>query len=365
MTKPVLKFQVEKRYEGFLLECEASFESVITAVFGRSGSGKTTLLNCIGGLVSPDSGSIEIRAEMVYSSGPRVRVAPEKRRCGYVLQDAALFPHMSVWQNINYGYRLTPVDLRTIEPEHLLELLDLTDLVDRGIEGLSGGERQRVALARALATSPRLLLLDEPLASLDMAFRGVILRYLKEIWAELGTPMVYVSHSISEVMALAQDTLVLSGGRVVAQGPPTDVLVRSDVGVLADYAHLQNLLEAEVISPADDEGMAHIKIGDATLTTPDVRAGAGETVMVSLGAGEIILALEVPSKMSAQNAIPARVEAIHVADSRVLVYADVGARVVVEITPGALRDLELREGQEVYLIVKSMSIIALEGVSGL
>ncbi len=364
MTEPVLKFEVAKRYEDFSLECAASFDSGITAVFGRSGSGKTTLLNCIAGLTAPDSGSISIGNQTVYSSGSRVRIAPEKRRCGYMFQDPALFPHMSVWQNINYGYRLTPADMRIIEPDHLLELLDLTALVDRGIEGLSGGERQRVALARALATSPRLLLLDEPLASLDMAFRGVILRYLKEVWTELGTPMVYVSHSISEVMALAQDALVLSGGRVVTQGPPADVLVRPGVGALADYASLQNLMEAEVVSPADDEGMARIKVGDATFSAPDVRAGAGETVMVSLGAGEIILALEVPSKMSAQNAIPAKVEAIHAADSRVLVYSDVGARIVAEITPGALRDLELREGQDLYLIVKSTSLVVLDGPTG-
>ena len=199
---------MRKSFADFTLECEARFGEGITAIFGPSGSGKSTLLNSIAGLTRPDQGHISFGGDLLYSSGDGTHVPPDKRRFGYVFQDSALFPHMSVADNIRYGYRLTAREHRRIEPSQLVELLRLERLLDRGVGNLSGGEKQRVALARALATSPRLLLLDEPLASLDGGLRGVILGYLKRIRSELGTPMVYVSHSISEVMALADSALV-------------------------------------------------------------------------------------------------------------------------------------------------------------
>ena len=356
----MLTFNVSKRYTDFDLECEAAFESGITAVFGPSGSGKTTLLNCIAGLVAPNEGEIKARGETVYSSATGRNLPPEKRRFGYVFQDSALFPHLSVWGNIKYGHKLTQASRRSIDPEHLVQLFRLEALVDRGTRNLSGGERQRVALARALATSPNLLLLDEPLGSLDPAFKGVIIQYLKRVWLELNTPMVYVSHSISEVMALAQDMLVLSAGKTVVQGRPSQVLVHPGVGALADYAPLENLLEAEVVSQDDGEGLATLLVGREQFFVPQVHRKPGEVVTVSLRAEDIILALEVPNKISAQNVLRATVEEVHTVDARVLVYVDIGTRVVVEVTRAALRDLEIREGQQVYLIIKSTSIMLLD-----
>ena len=360
MGKSLLTFHIAKRYPRFSLECEAVFESGITAVFGPTGSGKTTLLNCIAGLVTPDEGEIEVLGHTVYSSAKRRNLPPERRQFGYVFQDAALFPHMSVEQNIRYGYKLTPSHRRRTEPDHLVELFQLSALLDRGVAGLSGGERQRVALARALAASPSLLLLDEPLASLDVAFRGIIIRYLKRIWRELQTPMVYVSHSISEVMALAEDTLVLRDGKPVVQGKASQVLAHPGVSALADYATLQNLLDAEVESVQEDDGLALLRVGDARLLVPDVYPPLGRVVTISIGAGDIIVALERPSKISAQNVLRGKVEEVHSVDARVLVYVNIGARLVVEVTPGALRDLDLREGKEVYLIIKSTSIMVLD-----
>ena len=360
MGKPLLTFQITKEYPGFSLECTASFESGITAVFGPSGSGKTTLLNCIAGLVTPDEGEIDVLGDTVYSSAKRKNLPPDKRRFGYVFQDSALFPHMTVWNNILYGYKLTPENRRRTDPEHLVELFQLSTLLDRGVSHLSGGERQRVALARALATSPNLLLLDEPLASLDMAFRGVIIRYLKRIWSELRTPMIYVSHSISDVMALAESTLVLLDGRPVVQGASSQVLVHPGAGALADYGTLENLLEAEVVSWEEEEGMARLTIGHQQLLAPEVSSSPGDVVTVSIRAGEIILALEVPSKISARNVLQGTVEEVHRQGTRVMVYVDIGTRLVVEITAGALRDLELHNGQAVYLIIKANSILVLD-----
>ncbi len=360
MSAPLLHFKLVKHYRGFSLDCEAEFQSGITAIFGPSGSGKTTLLNCIAGLARPDAGEIEVLGRPVFSSARHVDMPPEKRGFGYVFQDAALFPHMSVLSNILYGYKLTPRERRKTDPEQLIGLFQLSGLLDRGVRDLSGGERQRVALARALATSPVLLLLDEPLASLDAGFRGIILGYLKRVWQELRTPMLYVSHSISEVVALAQDTLVLSRGQAIARGNPLQVLVHPGVHALADYASFENLLEAQVLAQWGAEGLTELAVGNARLVARDVRRQPGQRVMVSIRAGDVILALDVPPRTSARNIVPATIRDIHVADSRALVYADVGTCLVAEITASALRDLELRRGQEVYLIIKVNSILVLD-----
>ena len=361
MDKPLLSFDVTKRFPGFSLDCQATLGSEVTAIFGPSGSGKTTLLNCIAGLMSPDEGEIEVLGHTVFSSDRRTNVPPEKRRFGYVFQDGALFPHMSVRENIIYGYKLTPHRLRETDPEQLVELFQLSPLMDRSIANLSGGERQRVTLARALATSPELLLLDEPLASLDSSFQGTIITYLKRISRELSTPMVYVSHSISEVLALAGDALVLSKGSVVVQGKTSQVLAHPDVYRMTDHAGLENLLEAEVLSGDDGDGRAELRVGNARLIVPDVHRPPGAEVMVSIRAGDIILALDIPSRMSARNIIRSTIDEIHILGSRALIYADAGTRVVAEITLSALRDLELREGQQVYLIIKTNSIMVLDG----
>jgi molybdate transport system ATP-binding protein len=360
LDQTLLRFDIVKRFAGFSLECQAALESGVTAVFGPSGSGKTTLLNCIAGMVTPDQGEIEVLGRTVFSSSRRVNLPPEKRRFGYVFQDSALFPHMSVRGNVLYGYKRTPPKHRRIDPSQLVELLRISHLMDRRVANLSGGERQRVALARALATSPELLLLDEPLASLDGGFRGVIIEYLKRIRRELRTPMLYVSHSISEVMALADTTLVLLHGKPLVYGKISQALIHPGLSGMADYAALENLLEAVVVNPKRDEGLAELRVGGARLVSPGVSRGVGEAVMVSIRAGDIILALDAPPRMSARNAIPATIEEIHVLGPRVLVYADVGARLIAEITRSALRELDLRQGQRVYLIIKTNSIAVLD-----
>ena len=364
MTEPLLNLKIRKSFHGFTLDCEAAFGHGVSAIFGPSGSGKSTLLNSIAGIVRPDEGEIVFDGQPLYSSREGVNMPPEKRRFGYVFQDSALFPHMSVSDNIHYGYKLTPRADRRIEPSHLVELLQLERLTGRGVGNLSGGERQRVALARALATSPRLLLLDEPLASLDGGLRGVILGYLKRIRRELHTPMVYVSHSISEVMALADNALALRGGRPIAYGRASEVLVHPEVSAFAEFSTLENLLEATVKRRHADEDLAELEVGDARLLAAGVRRGAGDALTISIRAGDIIISRQIPPQMSARNIIKARVAEIHTVDSRVLVYADIGARVVIEITQTSLQSLALRPNAEIYLIIKANSVIPLEAAGG-
>ena len=364
VSAPVAHIAVTKRFPQFTLDCDVTFEAGVTSVFGPSGSGKTTLLNCIAGLTRPDAGHIAVMGRTIFSDAERKTVPPEKRRFGYVFQSSALFPNMNVRKNILYGYGLTPAEQRATDPEHLFDLFDLTRLLDRSVDTLSGGERQRVALSRALATSPRLLLLDEPLASLDVSFKGAIIRYLKRVRQELQTPMIYVSHSISEVVALAEEMLVLSEGRPVAQGHPSEVLVRPDVGTMADYGALENLLDATVVARRPDQGLSVIDVGGVELATPEIDARPRDLLTVSVRAGDIILTLDVPTRISAQNILPGKIEAIHAQGARVIAHVDVGVMLVVELTPRAVADLGLRQGTQVYLIVKSNSVLALDALDG-
>ena len=359
-----LEFEVARRFGSFELECAATFASGVTAVFGPSGSGKSTLLNCIAGVMTPDEGRVEILGRVVFSSAARTNLRPESRRLGYMLQEAALFPHMSVRENILYGYRLTPAERRRIHPDELVDLFRIGSLMERSVANLSRGEGQRVALARALATSPDLLLLDEPTAALDAVMRGTILEFLLRCWRELGTPMVYVSHSLSEVLAIADEVLVLADGRRVAYGKAADVLVHPDVAKMAEYAALENILEAQVIAAGGPTGMSELALGKVVLFGPRIDREPGSSVMISVRAGEIIVALEAPPRLSARNVVRAVVKEVHEVASGVILYVDVGVRLVVEITYGSSKELGLGRGREVYLILKASSIMVLDALVG-
>ena len=371
MGPEYLKLEFAKSYPGFRLEVDASFGAGVTAVFGPSGSGKTTVLNCIAGFTVPDSGLIELDGRTVYSSSPRVRVPAERRGIGYIFQDGLLFPHMSVEKNIRYGYRLRPAGKRAISPDDLIELLELQHLLGRHPAFLSGGEAQRVALARALATSPSLLLLDEPLSSLDMGLRGRVLRYLKAVHSQLSIPMVYVSHSISEVLAISSQALVLDRGRQVAFEAVRDALVQPGVRFLMESAGVENLLDVVVTDRRPDSGTIVSALGEHPLyivdphpLADDVRGGnsirQGDTVSVSIRAGDIIVGLDAPPRISAQNILPATISDVHRVEGRVTVYADCGVPLVVEVTPEAAASLQLHPGQDAYLIVKSSSVMLLD-----
>ena len=354
---PFLSLNVRKSFGDFVLDCEAEFDDGVTAVFGPSGSGKTTLLDCIAGMTSPDSGEICLQDSPLYSSDERVDLAPEKRRFGYVFQHGALFPHMTVRENVRYGYALTPTEDRRVEPDEVVNLLGISRLADRSVKNLSGGERQRVALARALAASPRVLLLDEPLASLDAAHRASILTYLRHVSEHFGTPMVYVSHSLSEVMALASNTLALSEGKRVAYGPTGEVMAHPDVAQIADYSTLENILEAEVVSTDPSTGTSMLRLGDTVLVGPPTSAVPGEQVTISIRAGDIILSLGVPPKTSARNAAPSMIRDLHEVGGRVLVYLDIGDQFIAEVTPASASELGLAVGMDVHVVIKSNGIL--------
>ncbi len=362
---PFISFNIQKRFPNFALDCAAEFSNGATAVFGPSGSGKTTLLDSIAGMTSPDAGRIVVGDIPVFSTDERIDLPPERRRFGYVFQRGALFPHMTVRQNVLYGYKLTPPGSRRLDPENVCALLGVERLMDRRVTNLSGGERQRVALARALASSPRLLLLDEPVASLDAASRATIITYLKRVSDRLQTPMVFVSHSLSEVMALAPYTLALRDGSAVTHGPTAEVMAHPGVAAFADYSTLENILEARITGADPTTGTSTLRVGDIELIGPALDTSnnlappipTGDRVTLSIRAGDIILSLGAPPMMSARNAIPATIRDLRDAGGRALVYFDIGANLVAEVTPAAASELRLRPGIQVHLVIKSNSIL--------
>ena len=356
----VLDLQFRKTYPDFTLSVSTSFPAGIVAVFGPSGSGKTTILNCVAGLLTPDEGEIALKGQTLFSHAEGINLSPERRRIGYMFQESLLFPHLTVKENIHYGYKLTPTHMRRIDPSHLVEMLELGPLINRRTPSLSAGERQRVVLARALATSPDLLLLDEPLANLHVSIKGRILRYLKAVHGELSMSMVYVSHSISEVLALAHKVLVLDRGRQVAYDEPRRLLGQPVAVPVVHTESLENLFDVTVSEHRPASGISLANLGDTVLALPHLNHEVGKVISIAIKASDVILAAERPRKISARNILEARVDSVHLMGYSVLVHAHLEEPWVIEITPDALANLDLKDGGSIYLIVKSSSIMLLD-----
>ncbi len=369
----MISFDLQLSRSGFSLDVSGVFDDGITAIFGPSGAGKSTLLNCIAGSLRPDGGWIELDDRVLFSSAEATREAtwttPEKRRIGTVYQDGALFPHLDIKHNIEFGYRLIPESSRRFDPLELAEFLGLSGLLTRKPAELSGGERQRVAIARALAISPNLLLLDEPLASLDAARRGSVLNYLKRVHVEFEIPMIYVSHSITEVVSIASKAMLLREGRVAGFDRPSALLLRaaamgSVVGADPDAAgpdaagtptdRFENILDG-VIGESTDHSTI-VRVGDIEISTRRQNRNPGDSVVVSLGASQIILAASRPVNLSARNIVKGMVVEVWSSGGMVFTEIDAGPKFIVEITENAMSELGITVGNDVFLVFKSSSV---------
>lgn len=354
-----LNVTLKKKTSTFNLDASLCFPEGISSIFGPSGSGKTTLLNCIAGLLRPDQGEIVLDGNILFSSIQNIDLAPEKRALGYMFQDSLLFPHLNVLENIQYGYKTIPAYSRKIEISDLIDLLQLDPLLHRNPMTLSGGEKRRVALARALARSPRMLLLDEPLSSLHASLRGQIMRYLRTISEDLSIPMIYVSHSISEVIAIANQVLVLNNGAAVAFDEPYRILNTKDFASLEYEEPLENLFDVTITERRETNRTVMGRIGEVLFALPEFPVTVGATVSISLKASDIILASEKPRGISARNVFRARIDCLQRFGNRVLVQTYNGHRWLAEITLDAVDDLGLAEGSTVYMVVKTNSLIPL------
>jgi molybdate transport system ATP-binding protein len=325
----------------FTLEARCTFGAHVTALVGRSGSGKTSLIESIAGLRRA-SGRIAVDGTPLLDTERGIDLPPERRGVGYVPQDAALFPHLSVGDNVRFGGR----DAERFAS--LCETLELAPLLGRAPASLSGGERQRVALARALMTAPRLLLLDEPLASIDQPLRERILLYLRRV-RDLGVPMIYVTHQPFEALALASECVVLRDGAIVARGAPREVLMSSDVGTEVD-----NVFEVGNPRHEPERGITRVTTSDGLeLVLPcDTVRDAAFPLVVRISGEEVVVFGERPSAISSRNLIEAEVTAIGERDGVVDLVA---GSVRVRITRAAADDLRLRLGSRVWLALRSRS----------
>ena len=341
----------------FLLDVQFAVDPGITMLFGASGSGKTTVLRCLAGFRRPETGRLAIGDTVLFDSDQRVELRPGARHVGYVFQQLALFPHMTVEQNIHYGLSAVEPAVRRERTQAVAESFRIGELLHRRPGEVSGGERQRVALARSLVTDPRILLLDEPLSALDHVSKSRIIEDLRAWNAARGIPILYVTHSHAEVFALAERVIVLDLGAIVAEGTPGDVLETPAYEPLARLAGFQNFFDATVMSVRPDAGTMHCRLAgcDVELEVLRAKAEPGSAVRIAVRAGDILLASQKPHGLSARNVLPGRVVSIERQGATVVLCVDAGTTFTVHLTPGASEMLKLVSGQPVWLVVKTHS----------
>lgn len=353
----MLEADVTKALGNFRLEARlATGSGHVTALFGPSGAGKSTLASCLAGLIVPDRGRVSLDGVELFNSETGTKVAPECRRIGYVFQDARLFPHMTVKANLEYGLSRTRKEDRLVDFDHITGLLDIRGLLSRRPRTLSGGEKQRVAFGRAVLISPRLLIMDEPLAALDAARKSEILPFIERLRDELAIPIIYVSHAIEEILRLADEVVVIAEGKVVNTGPAVATLNTATIvhGADGDPA---SVIEATIDAERPGDGLTALSFGQQRLFVPAIPGRAGDRVRLRIRARDVALALNRPRDISVLNILPGRITEITSGeDGHADVRLDIGGGLWARVTRHSANELALKRGQEVYALIKSVAI---------
>lgn len=358
--KEALTFDFEKTQGDFKLHAKGTFDPGITALFGHSGAGKTTILNILAGIENPDEGALAFGDSHFYNSIMKVNLPPEKRRIGYVFQDDALFPHMSVLENLAFG---CPRGKKNALWSKLVKAFGLTKLMERTPATLSGGEKKRVAIVRALLSSPQILLLDEPLANIDARRREAFFPYLDILKKEFEIPIVYVSHQVEEVIRLADYMAFISEGKIIHEGPLAEVFGTTTFQLSLGKEQRGTLLEGHVLEV--DSGLAKINIGGGELLSSNKKLKPGQKTRIRLLAKDVGISLQKPKDISILNILPCRIEAIdknfsgnveldlaveQIADKKTIIHA--------EITNRSAIQLKLKKGLSCFALVKALAIIS-------
>ena len=353
-----MEIHVRRRQGDFLVD--ASFKgakSGVTALFGPSGAGKTSVVNMVAGLIRPDSGRIAVNGLCLFDAAKRIDLPPERRRIGYVFQDGRLLPHLSVRANLAYGMRLTPADLRFITLDAVVDLLGIGHLLDRRPARLSGGEKQRVAIGRALLTSPAMLLMDEPLASLDAPRKAEVLPFIMRLSREFAIPILYVSHVMDEILNLADRLVIMEKGLVAACGDLEDLLSKPELQAHLGRDDRGSVIATVVDDPMDAAGLTRLRFGARILKVPPVAAPTGTPMRVRIASRHVAIARQAPGATSFQNIFPARVEKIlDRGESLVDVRLDIGRPLWARVTRKSYLELDLQPGQPVFALIKSVAI---------
>ena len=357
-----LEVRLRKRFSNldgpFDLDLQFRASAGFTILFGASGAGKTTVLDSIAGFSEPDEGRIAVGGQELFDSEKKQDLPAWKRRIGYVIQDLALFPHLTAEENIAFGLHAVGQSERHQRSREMLRTFRIEHLSNRRPAQISGGERQRVALARTLVTEPRALLLDEPLAALDRPTKTHILNDLRKWNESHHVPILYVTHSHEEVFALGERVIVLAAGRIVAQGRPHEVMSTPRLETVAQLLGFENIFDATVTSLHEERGTLTCRLGAGPLEleTPLVRAEVGARVRVGIRAGDLLLATEIPRGLSARNILPGIIQKIEQRD--VIISAGVdcsGTAFEVHLTLAAREALQLSPGKSVWVVVKTHS----------
>jgi molybdenum ABC transporter ATP-binding protein len=366
MSEPSSALQVEIRLPlpQFQLDCSFTAASEVVVLFGRSGAGKTSVLDCIAGFRPPQQGCIAIGGRTLFSGQQGINLPVRQRHVGYLSQHSALFPHLTVRQNVGYGLLDLPHAEREAKVDSILERFRIQPLAASRPASISGGEQQRVALARTLVCEPDLLLLDEPLSALDLSLKSLLLDALFDWQRERAVPLLYVTHDRSEAYSLSRRVLVMENGRVVADGEPRQVFdapITRDQAVLSGYENLFDALVQE-LHPALGTMTCRIAGTQLLLECPLANRTAGDTASLAVRAGDILVATCLPTGISARNLLSGHIRTIEdragMAELRVLCGAGDGpdTEFCVHITRGALQSLALEPGKNVWLILKTHSI---------
>ncbi len=355
----MIECRFHKTFGDQVLDMEFASEASLLGIYGPSGAGKSSLLSFIAGLLPAEEGHLRLDDDVLVDSVQGICIPAHQRRIAMVFQDHQLFPHLSVRQNLRFGYERLPDELCRFEPDRIIDLLELESLLERRPAHLSGGERQRVALGRALLCSPRLLLLDEPLSSLDDDRKRRILDYLREIRQQLDLPMLYVSHSLPEILELTDRLLVLADGKCLAEGPFFEVLHEERVMELSHALGLQNVLRVTILSHDSEAGATLGQAGQAQLRLPLLPDPVQSVVPIALRPEDIILSRSLLEGSSLQNQIAAKVVETWPAGSGVLVRADFGQQLLVEVSRTAAQELALEPGVPIHLLFKARALKAL------
>lgn len=343
-------------FPGFTLDLAFEAPPGLTALYGPSGSGKTTVINAVAGLLRPDRGRVVVEGAVLMDTAAGVALPPHRRRAGYVFQDARLFPHLTVRQNLAYGAWFAP---KAPGPDlaRIADLLDIAPLLNRRPAGLSGGERQRVALGRAILSRPRILLMDEPLSALDEARKLDILPYLERLRDELHLPILYVSHAMAEVARLATTLVLIDRGRLVAVGPAEAILSDPATAPALGLREAGALLTVRVAAHEAD-GLTRLDTGAGPLWLPRVSAAPGTQLRVRILAQDVMLALARPEGISALNVLPVTLRELRRGDGPgALVRLDCGGEAILaRITRRSATAMALAPGQQVYAVLKAVSV---------
>ncbi len=348
-----LEVDIDHRREEFRLEAKFAAQPGLVSLFGRSGSGKTTLVNIVAGIIKPTRGRVAVDGEVLVDTERGIFVPKHRRRIGYVFQEGRLFPHLSVRQNLLFGNWFTrgqsggaKTDLASI-----VDLLGIGPLLDRRPASLSGGEKQRVAIGRALLAHPRLLLMDEPLASLDEERRAEILPFIERLRDSTGIPIVYVSHALAEVARLATTVVMLANGRVTGVGPVQEMLPHAEGGDAG------GVLEATVARHDEAFQLTVLSTAAGELQVPRLAAEIGAPVRAYIRARDVMLSLQPPQDISALNVLAGRIAEISPAGggAQDVTLDCKGAALSARLTAKSVQRLALVPGREVYAIIKSVS----------